>query len=355
MCILRTSVAGRLEADENLAKSDRLFRAAVSAFCALTNASRHDAVRLDQLAMPLLPLVSDDSRRLAAASLSQCFPGPHGLVRRLAEEDIGISAPILVASPVLTDIDLIGLIGRHGLGHAGAIARRRNLNPNIVALIRALGVGEAATPEPLIITVQEPAPVAEIARAEAVPTAEIEPVADAFEAVMTAEPGAAEYAAREALRAMMLPAGARAPSHAHPESAAQFDWSAARAAIPGIVETGLTGKAALFHTAIADAFDLDFATAIDVAEDIDTRRLAVALRAAEVSTAEAYLIAALAFPPRFATTASIRSFVGLYASLDLAQSRQEVISWRARDETPLSHEAANLDNPLISERKRLSA
>ncbi len=360
MSVVRSGVAGLALSEDQIAKSDRLFRAAISGFCSLTMATRLDATRLDQLALPLLPLVTDESRRYAAAALSRSFPGPQGLVRRLAEEDISISAPILVGSPVLSDIDLIGLIGRHGLSHAGAVASRANLNANIAALIRALGVpgpveNEAAAPSPaeeaparpepaLAAPLDvEPAPANDAAPARPSTTApaqaasEVQPVADAFDEYVRAEPGAAEEAARAKLRAMMMPAGPRAPSRAHPaqEAAlAPLDWDAAHAAANRVVATGLSGKAALFHTAIADAFELDFRTAASIADDTDLRRLAMALKAATLPPAQAFLIAALAFPPRFVTTAAIRSFIELYAAIDVERARREVEALRRRMPRP---------------------
>lgn len=361
---MRTGVAGRIEAENQLAKPDRLLRAAISGFCSLTLPTRLDASRLDQLAQPLLPLVTVESRRYAAAALSRAYPGPQGLIRRLAEDDVAVSAPILVGSPVLTDIDLIGLIGRHGLAHAAAIGRRAPLNANIAALIRALGVsaeaaamaGEAAEPpaegarppflvraeaarKALEITAQAIAPASSPTMSPAAapgpandaPAAEAEPVAAAFDDYVRAEPGAAEEAARDRLREMMLPAGSRAPSRAHapqPPALPALDWTAVAAAAGKLVATGLTGKAALFHTALADAFDLDFRTAASIAEAGDLRRLSTALKAADLPSAQAFLIAALAFPPRFATTAAIRAFIETYAAIDVEKARRAVSSWR---------------------------
>jgi uncharacterized protein (DUF2336 family) len=372
---LRSGVAGRFEAEDRLAKSDRLFRAAISGFCSLTSPTRLDATRLDQLTLPLLPLVSDESRRYAAAALSHAFPGPQGLIRRIAEEDIAVSAPVLVGSPVLSDIDLIGLIGRHGLAHAGAIGRRTKLNPNIASLIRALGVaGESMAAEPAT-QVEAPAPqnieavvaapvraaplmavtaeavrkaravamASQSASAPAQPASaqaklarrdtDVEPVAAAFDDYVRAEPGAAEEAARDRLREMMRPAGARAPSRAHPaQPPAQpaLDWDAVRHAAAALIPTGLTGKAALFHTALADAFDLDFAAASAIAEAGDQRKLSTALKAAGLPVAEAFLVAVLAFPPRFATTAAIRTFIEVYAGIDVEKARREVAGWQRR-------------------------
>ena len=56
-------------------------------------------------------------------------------MRRLADEPVDIAAPLLLRSNALTDIDLIALIGRHGIGHARVIARRPDLNPTIAQLV----------------------------------------------------------------------------------------------------------------------------------------------------------------------------------------------------------------------------
>jgi uncharacterized protein (DUF2336 family) len=384
--VVRNGAVGLAETGDQLAKSDRLFRAAISSFCSLTAPGRLDATRLDQLALPLMPLVTNESRRYAAAALSHAFPGPQGLVRRLADEDIAVSAPVLIGSPVLSDVDLIGLIGRHGLAHAAAISRRKNLNANIAALIRALGVAEevnapvavvavepaaeqdnsakpaiaetpaAATP---IVAASRPAPLmavtaeavrraraaalasqsaaqsqAPAASAVALPSAAaFEPVAAAFDDYVSAEPGAAEEAARDRLREMMMPAGRRAPSRAHPAQQSAhpaLDWERVRRTAASLVPTGLSGRAALFHTAFADAFELDFAAATAIVEAGDQRRLSTALKAADLPMAEAFLIAALAFPPRFATTAAIRAFIETYAGIDLEKARREVSGWRER-------------------------
>lgn len=343
MSVVRISVAGHSAAEDLLSKSDRLFRGAISSFCSMTSATRMDASRLDQLAMPLLPLVSDESRRYAAAALSRSFPGPQGLVRRLAEHEIAISAPILMGSPVLTDVDLIGLIGRHGLGHAVAISRRAGLNTNIASLIRALGVIDlpAASPAVAAPAANAPADPASPSAADAAPMAPQAVVATAgdhtlsaaFDDVVHAEPGEAENAARDRLRAMMLPAGERMPGRAHPAqrpALPPIDWDAARTATANLISTGMSGKAALFHTAVADAFDLDFALAAAIADDGDVKRLATALKAAALPSAEAFLICALAFPPRFVATKAIRDFIELYAGIDRERARRDVSAWRER-------------------------
>ena len=119
-------------------KAERLFRAAVSAFCSLTRPSRRDQAQLEDLTLPLFHLVSVEARRYVAAALCECPSAPATLVKRLCNETVDIAAPLLIRSGALSDFDLIALIGRHGAGHARAIARRSNLNPAIASLAAAL-------------------------------------------------------------------------------------------------------------------------------------------------------------------------------------------------------------------------
>ena len=107
-------------------KAERLFRAAVSAFCSLTRPSRREIAQLEDLTLPLFDFVSVESRRYVAAALSECQYAPATLVRRLADETVDIAAPLLIRSNALSDIDLIALIGRHGLGMPAPLAAARD-------------------------------------------------------------------------------------------------------------------------------------------------------------------------------------------------------------------------------------
>lgn len=323
----------QIPAEDLLPKRDRLFRAAITGYCSITRPTVRDAAQLDDLALPLLPLVSEESRRYAAAALSEAFPAPPGLLRRLADYPVAVSAPLLVRSRSLADIDLIGLIGRNGVAHARAIGRRTGLNPNIAALVRALGVEPQAE---AVATVPAAPP----------PAAAIETPSPAV-ALPVPQPGTAEEETRERLRAMMVPEAETAPQTAARRRVhSRIDWVAAHASYPRMVATGLSGVAALFQTAVADAFDIAFDRACEIVDDGE--KLAVALKAAGFATAEAFFVAALAFPPRFAGTAAIRAFVEDYRRLDVEEARRLVSSWQgnashAPARQPEFPEAANAD------------
>lgn len=321
--------------EDSLSKSDRLFRSAVTAYCALTRPTGRDAAQLDDLALPLLPLVSEESKRFAAATLSDAFPAPPTLVRRLADCPVAISAPLLLRSRALADIDLIGLIGRNGIGHARAVARRPNLSGNIAALINALGIAPLGG-APVAATPANPGLAAKPATGKPV--------------------GVAAEETREQLRAMMEPAQPAART-VRPDG--PIDWVAAHAAFARMVATGLTGVAALFHTTIADAFDMGFDGARHMIEDDEGAGLATALKAAGLSAAEAFLVAALAFPPRIGSTTAIRDFVDRYRALDIDDARRQVSAWR--DKAPRSvvvqgePAAANSDDRPVPRRRALKA
>lgn len=285
-------IAARTEAG----RAERLFRAAVSAFCPLPRPSRREIAQLEDLTLPLFDGVSPEGRRFAAAALSECAYAPAELVRRLCEEPVEIAAPLLIRSQVLTDIDLIALIGRHGLPHARAIARRGDLNPTLSDLIRAL---------------ERPAPAA--ARQEK---------AD----------GEAAEATRHRLRAIML------------DDPAKEEEPAGSDAYAKLRETALTGNATFFQTALADALGIDFATARAVASSADHSGLATALRALDLGEDSAFLIAAAVHPTHFPHPQAIRVFLDRYRLTHREAAAAKVREWKA--------EAASL---AIAARKRRTA
>jgi uncharacterized protein (DUF2336 family) len=284
-------------------KAERLFRAAVSAFCSLTRPSRREIAQLEDLTLPLFDEVSVESRRYVAAALSECDYAPTALVRRLAEEPVEIAAPLLTRSNALSDIDLIALIGRHGLPHARAIARRKELNPTIADLIRALE-------RPTLVKVRPPEALTRLApRPE--PDAKVD----------TGGPAPSEAAenARRRLRSMMRPAG----------RSADVNTFLGQPAYVRLRETALTGNAAFFQTALADALEIDFATARSVTGQSSYTALLAALRALDLSEDRAFLIAVAVYPGEFPHPQAIRLFLDRYRLLHRDAALDKVRAWKA--------------------------
>lgn len=280
-------------------RAERLFRAAISAFCSLTRPSRREIAQLDDLTLPLFNEVSAEGLRFAAAALSECESAPPALIKRLSEAEVGIAAPLLTRSPALSDVDLISLIGRHGLPHARAIARRKSLHPAIASLIRALE--------------RQTAPNS-AARVRTASPAELRVVEEQPAKVST--PGKAEEETRKRLREIMLE---RAPAvAAHAELYARLR------------DTALSGNSALFQTALADALGIDFAAARAMATSSDYSSLLVGLRTLDMPEAEAFLIASSIYPRLTPQQQSIRLFLDRYRQLNREEASRKVARWSNR-------------------------
>ncbi|WP_163269028.1 hypothetical protein [Chelativorans alearense] len=277
---------------------ERLFRAAVSAFCTLSRPTKRELAQLDDLALGLFDAVPAEARRYAAAALSECDPAPRDLVRRLAEEPVETSAPLLVRSGALSDVDLIALIGRHGLPHAKAIARRDGLNPVIAALIRAL-----------VARAESEAEIAERA----------EPEVDALEAI------------RCQLRDLMQeapPAGDPSESGKAGEEQPAPDPDQTYTALR---EAALSDDRQVFATTLARLLGVSAERTRRLTSGIGYADLLTGLCALKLTVEQAFLVTAAVFPGQVAHAAAIRLFIERYTTISTEAARKKVEDWRCQD------------------------
>ena len=286
-------------------RAERLVRAAVTAFCSLTRPSRNEIAQLDDLAMPLYDQLSVETRRYMAAALSECEYAPALLVRRLCDDDVEIAAPLLIRSSLLREIDLVALIGRHGLPHARVIARRPDLDSTIAALVRALEIPsmKIAAEKPLP-QVAEPAPE------------------------QRAGSGQAAEETRDRLRMMMRPAGTERKTASESETVA-IHWPSHLGLFDKLRSTALTGVAGLFQTALADALGIGFHQARSITETQTDKHLILALRALDLAPSDAFLLAAATFPTRYPRPEAIRRFLEEFELVHRDKARDAVRSWKA--------------------------
>jgi uncharacterized protein (DUF2336 family) len=284
-------------------KAERLFRAAVSAFCSLVRPSRRDVDQLAELALSLFEMVSADAKRFVAAALSESPYAPQALVLRLANEHVDVAAPLLVRSAALSDIDLVTLISRHGAAHAHAIMRRPGLPVRIRHFAKNSFAARKENPEMPLSAVSRPSPAA---REDGPP------------------PTAEET--RRKLRAMMRPAGGQA--RFENRAGKVFDESAGFRHYEKLRSTALTGVPAFFQTALADALDIEFDRARSLTETGSYYYLMVALKALGLDEAQAFLLAAAAFPSHFAHPETIRLFLERYGQLHRDAAIEKVGYWK---------------------------
>jgi len=312
-------------------KAERLFRAAVSAFCALTRPSRRDALQLDDLSLPLFEFVSVETRRYVAAALSECQIAPRGLVRLLAEQSIDVAAPILMRSPILSDAELIAIVGSHGATHARAIARRTDLAPAIAYLIRALESSLSAQPQPAQATQRDITfgedgdqdietaigSVLEI-------NADDEAKADIEQNVIPPR-GAAAEAMRERLRQLMRPVEAELDEV---DEAVTLATSEGPSSYQRLRDAALSGNKPVFHTALGDALKINLATAKMVTESPSAASLIAALRALELREEQAFVIASAVFPKMFPHPEAVRLFLERFRALSAEAAIERVRGWK---------------------------
>lgn len=270
-------------------KGEKVFRAAVSAFCALTRPSRREIAQLDDLALPLIESASREDRRFAAAALSECLHAPPLLVRRLAGDAADIAAPLLMRSTALRDVDLISVIANCGVSHARAIARRKDLAKPIHDLLKAL---------------KDP----EIDRLRAIATGAQDNASRPPRGALAAE-------ARRKLRAMMRPASAKTYH-------------------TGLRDAALSGRPALFQTALADALGLPFERVRLMTESQQLTDFSIALKALDVSCELAFLMVSAVQPAAFGDTEQIRWFVNRYQALVAAKAMDTVRHWKTETALP---------------------
>jgi uncharacterized protein (DUF2336 family) len=285
-------------------RADRLFRAAVSAFCSLTRPSRREIDQLEDLALPLFDAVSVESKRFVAAALSECAHPPAALVRRLSDETVDIAAPLLIRSRSLSDVDLIALIGRHGLPHARAIARRPNLNKAISDLTRVLTASASPVDDPSGSgLVQKSIPLASNdATADSAPLSEADRV-------------------RKRLRTLMR-------STDEPSATAVARWKAAsREDFMKLRATVLSGHRAFFQTALADTLGIGFQLARALTESPRYDELIATLRALDLSEEQAFLLTAALYPAAVNGAEGIRIFLDRYRLCGLEAARRRLQAW----------------------------
>jgi uncharacterized protein (DUF2336 family) len=114
---------------------------------------------LSSIFLSLVVEAERDMRRRLAEKLSTAAWAPSALINVLALDEIEVARPIIAASPVLQDEDLIRLLLEATIEHQIEVARRPALGPAVVAAILRQA-------EPAVLTALAGNPTAELGDAE---------------------------------------------------------------------------------------------------------------------------------------------------------------------------------------------
>ena len=318
-----------LETPHSPTRKDEVVIAAVNAFACLTRPTKFQCSQLEDLVLATLDHTNEFTRRLVAACLSNSSFATHSLVMRLCDEPTDICAPLLLRSPVLLDQDLVALILKNGVPFARVIARRNLLSNNLRGLLLTLGDAKIASD----VTDREASPI--------YPEFKVNPeeVSEKLEA------------ARSALRKMMQPESdddaeviAETPAAAALPPRPQPSQIAAK-----LRATALQLDTVFFITALADLHGLSFERAKRILERNAPSELMTALRAADLPTADACIIAGAFFPEIFKDKQEVSLFLTRYDGISQDQSANNVRRWKA-DEISAALRAKPANHSRIAER-----
>ena len=117
---------------------DVVLMATVTSFDSVQHPTKSELRQFAELFLPLFQASTEDAKRQAVASLSQCDHVPPAVALFIASQPIGICAPFLTASPSLDDQTLITIARTQGSAHAKAIVRRAALSPTVIEALVGL-------------------------------------------------------------------------------------------------------------------------------------------------------------------------------------------------------------------------
>src|SRR5690606_12255519 len=135
-----------LNGEDNHSEREQLFRNMAQLFSYVSDRCDDEQVsQYDDVLCQLAELVEVEARAHVAKLLAPLERAPGTVVVKLANDDIEVAKPLLEFSSVLSDDDLIDIIGRQSEEHRVAIAGRVNVPERVGGAIVAHG-GTAPLP-----------------------------------------------------------------------------------------------------------------------------------------------------------------------------------------------------------------
>lgn len=290
-------------------KTDELLTAAIAGFSSITRPTRHDMQLFEDLALPLMSSATERGMKQAARDLAKINTAPRKLVLTLAHEAIEIAGPLLLRSNVLTPLDLIDIIGKNGIDHARAIARR----PSDDAILHSL-----------LQSFADPA----IDRAIALRNQIVKATATDLPAQSTSTTIVDQVGVlRDQLSFMLTNIENNLPEDGKAHLADINKLSLA----DQLLDSALLIDPHFFQTALADALGVSFERARHIIGEWPSSQLPVALMALGLSAQDCYMILTAVLGTITGTRDSLRDFVHIYRSIDRNSAMQVIRQWKAED------------------------
>ncbi|WP_052699935.1 DUF2336 domain-containing protein [Martelella endophytica] len=301
-----------LEGLKSTRKLDVVLMATVSSFGALGNPASGELRRFAELFPPVYEASSVEARRQAVAALSALPNIPQSVCRFIGSQEIAIAATFLARSPAISDETLIGIIESMGEEHVRAIIHRNDLSQRVV--------------EALIGTHR--------------PEDTVEPSGN-FDI------GAGSRDDTEALRQTLKAMAAKVADDAD-DRLGLSTLSELQTAL--LVRFARRGETPLFLETFARALGGDRVLAHRIIDDISGRRLAMALVALGMNSADTTYILPRLCAPLAGEDAETENLV---ASLKPAQCIESLLVWQSEREQEVEIEAPAEET--AEDRRRRSA
>lgn len=303
-------------------KTDDLLAAAVAGFTSLTRPGRYESQQFEDLALPLLETATQRAKRQVSAILAQHDAAPRKLVLALAHDNIEVSAPLLLRSPVLKTTDLMDIIGTNGLSHARIIARRQPVDPLLLPLLENLDdeiINQALYAEqplpvtPVVTEVKEPEIQSmHYASTTRKPSPDISATSAPFRSANSQQPVSQPLAAHD-LGTLSLATYLRPALAEH------------------LIDMALLIDNGMFRTALADALDVSYLRAETIIGTWPNSQLPLALKALGLTAQDTYLILTAVLGTIHGEREQLRQFVHIYRSISPEQAAAAVKRWKSDD------------------------
>jgi uncharacterized protein (DUF2336 family) len=126
-----------LELDPSSPRRNELMKSVASLFAFASERCTLEQIEIyDEVLTRLADMVETEARSFAAEKIAPLRRAPEGVVRRFAhDEAISVAGPILEASPVLNERDLLAVAESKGNSHLVAIAQRSVLSEQVTDVV----------------------------------------------------------------------------------------------------------------------------------------------------------------------------------------------------------------------------
>lgn len=290
-----------------------------------------------------------------AERFSQAPDAPHQLIRRLANDEAeAVASPVLSASPVLTEADLISVVRSRGQGHLRAVSRRAAVSEAVSDAIVARGDDETLG----VLLGNHGASLSRTASEAAVERAQLNPALHQVTIERAALPADLlndmYFAVERRLRERILAENARLdpavleqalaagrtriaaedgvlPADYAESLAYVEELRAANQLTPQVLARFLrSGGRTPFLIALSQLADIDFHTAREIIERRELDALAVVCKAAGLDRALFLTYAVVLLNTDDNAMGKARAYAGMYHELTREAAMRTLRFWRAR-------------------------